>query len=247
MILLPLGGIVGNSFAEGWRAFAAAIRDPEAWDAIRLTLLFAAGTALFNAFTGTMMAWTLVRHRFPGRSLLNVLVDLPFAIPTVVTGLMIVILYGPKAPLGIFFAKHGVRILFAKPGIGLALLFVTLPFVVRAVQPVLMELEAETEEAAWTLGAGHWLTFRQVILPALTPSILTGVGLAFTRALGEFGSVILVAANIPFQSQTAPVYVFGQIESDQPQAATAVSVFILAVSLGTLLLLTTLQRRRERR
>ena len=246
MILIPLGGILVQSFSQGWGAFWSAVTAPEAWAAVRLTLVCAVGVALINAVLGTMIAWTLVRFRFPGKTLLNLLIDLPFAIPTVVTGLMIVMLYGPQTTLGIFFAGHGIKVLFAQPGIWLALLFVTLPFVVRAVQPVLMELDPEVEQAAWTLGAGGWLTFRRVLLPTLLPSILTGSILSFTRALGEFGSVVLVAGNIPFRSQTAPVYIYGQIESDRPQAAAAVSIFLLALSLGAILLLNRAQNREAR-
>lgn len=246
MILIPLGGILVQSFSQGWGAFWSSVTAPEAWSAIRLTLVCAVGVALINAVLGTMIAWTLVRFNFPGKTFLNLLIDLPFAIPTVVTGLMIVMLYGPQTTLGIFFAGHGIKVLFAKPGIWLALLFVTLPFVVRAVQPVLMELDPEVEQASWTLGAGGWLTFRRVLLPTLLPSILTGSILSFTRALGEFGSVVLVAGNIPFRSQTAPVYVYGQIESDNPQAATAVSVFLLALSLTAILILNRTQNREER-
>lgn len=246
MILIPLGGILVQSFSEGAGAFYSAILAPEAWAAIRLTLVCAVGVALLNALLGTMIAWTLVRFHFPGKMLLNLLIDLPFAIPTVVTGLMIVMLYGPQTMLGIFFEGQGIRILFAQPGIWIALLFVTLPFVVRAVQPVLMELDPEVEQAAWTLGAGGWLTFRRVLLPTLLPAILTGSILAFTRALGEFGSVVLVAGNIPFRSQTAPVYIYGQIESGRPQAAAAVSVLLLAISLSTILLLNRTQNRESR-
>ncbi|MBW3625490.1 MAG: sulfate ABC transporter permease subunit CysT [Armatimonadetes bacterium] len=246
MILIPLGGIVAQAFSGGGRSFWAAITDPEAWDAVRLTLVCAVGIALINAAVGTMVAWTLVRFQFPGKMFLSLLIDLPFAVPTVVTGLMIVMLYGPQTTLGIFFAEYGIRILFAQPGIWIALLFVTLPFVIRTVQPVLMELDPEVEQAAWTLGAGGWLTFRRVTLPVLFPAILTGSILSFTRALGEFGSVVLVAGNIPFRSQTAPVYIYGQIESDRPQAATAVSVLLLAISLTTILLLNRTQNREAR-
>ncbi len=245
MIVVPLAGIVLKAFSEGGAAFRDAIVAPEAWDAIRLTLLCATGISVINAVMGALIAWTLVRCQFPGKTFLNLLVDLPFAIPTVVTGLMIVILYGPNSALGAFAGAHGVKILFAKPGIVMALLFVTAPFVVRAVQPVLMELDPEVEQVAWTLGAGGWLTFRRVLLPTLFPAILTGSLLSFTRALGEFGAVILVAGNIPFRSQTAPVYVYGQIESDHPQAATAVSLLLLVISLGTTLFLARFQHQKE--
>jgi len=185
-----------------------------------------------------------VRYRFFGNKLLNSLVDLPFAIPTLVTGVMLVVLYGPQRTLGAFLEARGIHIIFAQPGIVLALLFVTYPFVIRAVQPVLMEIDRSQEEAAWTLGASQWRTFREIILPAITPAIVTGALLSFARALGEFGSIVIVAGNIPRRTLTAPVYIFGQIESQNQRAASAMSVTLLALSFGLMLFVDWVQEHR---
>jgi sulfate transport system permease protein len=187
-----------------------------------------------NVVMGTATAWVLVRYEFPGRSLINALVDLPFAVPTVVTGLTLVLLYGPNSALGAILGRHGWAVIYAEPGILLALLFVSFPFVVRAVQPVLHEIEPAEEEAAATLGASGWTTFRRVTLPTLLPAITTGAVLSFSRALGEFGSVVMVAGNHPMKTKTAPLYIFGEIESGNREAAMAVSLVLLALSLGVL-------------
>jgi sulfate/thiosulfate transport system permease protein len=246
MVALPLAAVTARALSLGGAAFWAAISDPEALAAIRLTLGAALAVGAIDAVIGTLTAWALVRYRFPGQSLLNALVDIPFALPTVVTGLMLVGLYGPQAAVGSFLERHGVAVLFARPGILLALLFVTFPFVVRSVQPVLMELERDAEEAARTLGASTAQTFRRVVLPVLLPAILSGAAMSFSRALGEFGSVVLLAGNIPYRTQLASVYIFGRIESDDPVAATAVSVVMLLCSLSTLFLLEGLAVRRRR-
>jgi sulfate transport system permease protein len=167
----------------------------------------------------------------------NALVDLPLAIPTLVTGLMLVALYGPQSLAGAFLEGHGLQVIYAKPGIVLALLYVTFPFVVRSVQPVVLELQRDQEEAAETLGATRWVTFRRVILPSLMPAILTGTTLSFSRALGEFGSVVVLAGNIPMKTQVAAVYIYGEVESYNPTGAVAVSVVLLAASLLVILLL----------
>jgi sulfate transport system permease protein len=185
----------------------------------------------------------LVRYEFVGRGVVNALVDMPFAVPTIVTGVMLVILFGPASTVGTILGRHGWGVIYHQPGIVLALLFVTYPFVVRSVQPVLMELDRAEEEAASTLGAGPWTTFRRVTLPALWPSIVTGAGLSFSRALGEFGSVVLVAGNQPLATKTAPLYIYGEIESGNRHGALVVSAVLLASSLLVLLVLNAVQHR----
>jgi sulfate/thiosulfate transport system permease protein len=184
--------------------------------------------AAVNAVAGTLIAWVLVRDRFPGRDAVNALIDLPFALPTIVAGITLLALYGPGGPAG-------VNVVGTRWAIALALLFVTLPFVVRSVQPVLMELDREMEEAATSLGAGAGTTFRRIVLPNLIPAILSGAALAFARAVGEFGSVVLIAGNLPFKTEVASVFIFGRIESDAVTSAAAVSVVLLALSLVVLL------------
>jgi sulfate transport system permease protein len=186
--------------------------------------------SLVNALTGTAIAWVLVRDHFRGKEFVNAVIDLPFALPTIVAGLTLLTLYGPKSPFGVDVA-------FQRTGIVLALLFVTLPFVVRAVQPVLIELDRDMEEAAASLGAGRVGIFRRIVFPNLLPAILSGVALAFARAVGEFGSVVLISGNIPFKTEVSSVYIAGQIESDNATGAAAVSVLLLVISLGVLLLI----------
>jgi sulfate transport system permease protein len=242
LVILPILVVSFQALHQGFGQIWRDILQPQALFALRLTFISAVAMAVVNAVTGTAMAWVLVRYDFPGKAVVNSLIDLPFALPTNVTGLMLVILYGPVSVIGRFLGAHGIEIIYAQPGIVLALLFVTFPFVVRSVQPVLMELDKDIEEAAATLGAGKLRTFRKVIIPHLTPSILTGVALAFSRALGEFGSVVVVAGNIPMKTQVAPVFIYGEIESYNPRGALAVSLVLLISSLLILMLLNVLQR-----
>jgi sulfate transport system permease protein len=203
--------------------------------------------ALINAVMGTLTAYVLVRYSFPGKGLLNAVVDLPLAIPTLVTGVMLVVLFGPQAALGAWLQRTlGWRIIFAPPGIILALLFVTFPFVVRAVQPVLASLDREQEEAAETLGAGAWTIFRRVTWPALALPVTSGTLLSFARAIGEFGAIVIVAGNIPLKSQTAAVYVLGQVESENRLGASAVSIVMLGVAYALVLVVDWLHRGRSR-
>ena len=245
MVLLPLVALGIQAAEPGALAFWKALSDPFAWHALKLTFATASAMVLINAVMGTATAWVLVRYDLPGKGIMNALIDLPFAVPTVVTGLMLVVLYGPSSVLGAFLGRHGWDIIYQKPGIVLALLFVTYPFVIRSVQPVLMEMEHAEEEAAATLGAGALTTFRHVTLPTLWPSILTGTALAFSRALGEFGSVVMVAGNRPLETKTGPMYIFGEIESGNTHGAMVVSAVLLACSLGVLIALNLLQRRRR--
>ncbi len=243
MVVLPMLAMTYQAALPGPRAFWEAISEPYAWHSLKLTFITAFIMVGVNVVTGTATAWVLVRYEFPGRSLVNALIDLPFAVPTVVTGVMLVALYGPSSVLGAIIGKTGWKVIYDQPGIILALLFVTYPFVIRSVQPVLLELDRAEEEAAATLGAGAWTTFRRVTLPTLWPSILTGAGLSFSRALGEFGSVVMVAGNQPLLTKTAPIYVFGEVESGNRHGALAVSAVLLACSLLILVGLNALQRR----
>jgi sulfate transport system permease protein len=243
MVVLPLVALGWGACNLGAAAFWKELSNPFAWHALKLTLVTALAMVAVNIVTGTATAWVLVRYPFPGRGAMNALIDLPFAVPTVVTGLMLVALYGPTSTLGAILGAHGLGVIYQSPGIVLALLFVTYPFVIRSVQPVLYEMEVAEEEAAATLGASPWTTFRRVTLPTLWPAIITGAGLSFSRALGEFGSVIMVAGNRPLETKTGPMYIFGEIESGNRHGAMVVSAVLLACSLGVLLALNLLQRR----
>ncbi len=240
IVLIPLAAVVSRSLEGGLEAFWASITNPQAVAALRLTLIVSLVVAAIDAVMGTLIAWVLVRDEFRGKRVVNAVIDLPFALPTIVAGLTLLALYGPNGPVGI-------NIAYTQVAVALALLFVTLPFVVRAVQPVLIGLEREVEEAAASLGAKPVTVFRRVILPSLQPAILAGVGLAFGRAVGEFGSIVLISGNLPYKTEVASVFVFGQIESGNTGGAAAVSVLLLFVSFAVLLGISYVaQRGRER-
>jgi sulfate/thiosulfate transport system permease protein len=239
IVLIPLAAVVVQSTENGLSGFWDAVSSPQAWSAIKFTLLVSLVVVLINAVTGTIIAWVLVRDEFRGKRYVNAIIDLPFALPTIVAGLTLLALYGPKGPVGI-------NVAFTKAAVLLALLFVTLPFVVRSVQPVLLELDREMEDAAASLGARPITVFRRIILPNLRPALLSGVGLGFARAVGEFGSVVLISGNLPFKTEVASVFVFGQIESDRPTTAAAVSVLLLAISFVLLLGIAALSARGSR-
>ncbi len=230
MIALPLLAVIDKGFAAGLEALRRALSLPGAGEAIRLTLVTAAIAAVVNAVFGTLLAYILVRWRFPGRGALGALVDVPFAIPTLVTGVMLVALYGPNSPVGEFLGRLGIHVIFAPLGILLALLFVTLPLVVRTVEPVLLELDTAEEEAAHVLGAGVLATFRRVVLPAIRPAIVAGVLLTFARAVGEFGAIVIVSGNIPGRTLTAPVFIFQLTSQFRTEEAAAVSVVLFTIS-----------------
>jgi sulfate/thiosulfate transport system permease protein len=230
IVLIPLAAVVSRGFEEGLGHFWDAITDPEAQSAIKLTLISSLIVVAINAVMGTLIAWVLVRDEFPGKRIVNSVIDLPFALPTIVAGLTLLALYGQDSPVGIHVA-------YTRAAVVCALLFVTLPFVVRAVQPVLLELDKEMEEAAASLGAPNHRIFRSIILPNLSPAIIAGCGLAFARAIGEFGSLVLLTGNIPFDTQVASVYIYGRIESNDASGAAAVSVLLLMISVGLLLAL----------
>jgi sulfate transport system permease protein len=235
IVLIPLAAVVWKSTGSGLDGFWNAVTNPAALASLKLTFGASMVVALVNAVMGTVIAWVLVRDDFPGKGVVNSLIDLPFALPTIVAGLTLLALYGPRGPIG-------VNIAYTRMAVVAALLFVTLPFVVRSVQPVLHELDTDMEEAAASLGATGFTIFRRVIFPNLVPAILSGVALAFARAVGEFGAVILISGNIPFKTQVASVQIFSNIESDRPTAAAALSVVLLGLSFLALLSIDLLRR-----
>jgi sulfate transport system permease protein len=236
VVLLPIAALVwATREHSSWHAVSL----PQSVAALKLTVFISLAVGVVQAVAGTAVAWTLVRDRFPGQGVVNAVIDLPFALPTIVTSLTLLALYGPRSPVGVHAA-------FTRWAILLALLFVTLPFVVRTVQPVLVELDREMEEAAASLGASTLMTFRRVVLPNILPAVLSGVALAFARAVGEFGSVVLVSGNSPFRTEVASVYIFGRIESGDSAGAAAVSVVLLGISLSVLLGIGGIRRRATR-
>jgi sulfate transport system permease protein len=236
LVILPVAALVTNAFSGGWSAFWAAVAQPEAVAALELTLAVSAIVAVVNSVAGLAIAFVLVRDDFRGKALLSAVIDLPFALPTIVAGLTLLALYGPESPFHVNLA--GTRL-----GIGAALLFVTLPFCVRSVQPVLAELDAETEEAAASLGATPPQVLRRIVLPSLLPAVLAGAGLAFARAVGEFGSVVLISGNLPFKTEVASSWIYSLFQSDDLSAASAVSVVLIAISLFVLLAIGWARRR----
>lgn len=236
IVLIPLAAVVARAGEDGLGAAWDTVSTRQSVAALEFTIVVSLLAAAINAVMGTLIAWILVRDQFPGRRVVDALIDLPFALPTIVAGLTLLALYGTGSPIGLDVA-------FTKTAVLLALLFVTLPFVIRSVQPVLFELDREVEEAAQSLGASGWTTFRLIVLPNLLPAVVSGAALAFARAVGEFGSIVLVSGNIPFDTQVAPVYIFKQIESDNPTGAAAVSVVLLALSLFVLIAIRAIGKR----
>ncbi|TJZ78097.1 sulfate ABC transporter permease subunit CysT [Rhodococcus oryzae] len=240
IVLLPLAALTVTSFEDGLSGFWEAVTSPVALASLRVTVTVSAIVALINVVMGTLIAWVLVRDEFPGKRFVNALIDLPFALPTIVASIVLLALYGPNSPIG-------VQLNATQPGLVVALAFVTLPFVVRSVQPVLIETDREVEQAAASLGASNWTIFRKVVLPILSPAIISGAGLAFARAIGEYGSVVLIGGNIPRETQVTSQYIQQQIEIDRPVNAAAVSVALLAIAFVTLLVLRVLSSRSQRR
>jgi sulfate transport system permease protein len=228
LVLLPVAALITNAFSGGWSEFWAAITQPEAVAALELTLAISGIVAVINSVAGLAIAFVLVRDDFRGKGLLSAIIDLPFALPTIVAGLTLLALYGVNSPLHVDLA--GTRL-----GVGAALLFVTLPFCVRSVQPVLAELDAEVEDAAASLGATQRQVLRRVILPSILPAVLAGAGLAFARAVGEYGSIILISGNLPFKTEVASSWIFGLVQSDDDPAASSVSILLVAIALIVLL------------
>lgn len=240
IVLLPLAALTVSSFGNGWSGFWGAVTDPVALASLRVTVLVSVVVALVNVVMGTLIAWVLVRDDFPGKGAVNALIDLPFALPTIVASIVLLALYGPRSPLDIHLNA-------TRPGLVVALAFVTLPFVVRSVQPVLIEADREVEQAALSLGADNWTAFRRIVLPTLAPAIISGGGLAFARSLGEFGSVVLIGGNIPRETQVASQYIQQQIEIDRPVNAAAVSVALLVIAFAALLVLRVFAERTARK
>jgi sulfate/thiosulfate transport system permease protein len=237
LVLLPVAALIAQAGHGGSATFWQEISSKEAVAAIELTLLSSAIVVAVNALFGTLVAWVLVRDDFPGKRFIDALIDLPFALPTIVAGVLLLALYGKNGPTGIDVA-------FTRWAVVLALLFVTMPFVVRSVQPVLIELDRSMEEAARSLGANSFTVFARIVLPNLMPAILSGAALAFARAVGEYGSIVLISGNLPFKTEVASVYVFNQVSNSDFPAASAVSVLLLVAALFVLGLSTLLTRMR---
>ena len=230
VVALPIAALAWAAAKKGSGGFWDAVTNPEAMAALKLTLAIAAIAATLNAVLGTITAWVLVRDDFRGKSVVNAVIDLPFALPTIVAGLLLLTFYGPRSPVGVHLA-------YTRGAILVALLFVTLPFVVRTVQPVLIELDVEMEEAARSLGAGELTTFRRIVLPSILPGILSGVTMAFARAVGEIGSIVLISGNLPYKTEVSSVFVFLRIQSGDPGGAAAVAVVLLTIAFAVLLVL----------
>ncbi len=235
IVLLPLSALIIRPWELGVGGVWATLVDPRVAAALRLSFGAAALAALVNAPLGLLVAWTLTRYEFPGRRTVDALVDLPFALPTAVAGIALTAIYSPNGPLGAMFAKIGIKTAYSPVGVFIALLFIGLPFVVRTVQPVLQDLDREVEEAAHTLGATDFQRFRYVVLPAVAPALLSGVSLAFARGVGEYGSVIFIAGNMPLKSEIAPLLIVIKLEQYDYAGAAAVGLAMLVISFGTLL------------
>ena len=236
LVLIPLATLLSNAFSGGFSAMWDAVSDPESFASIRLALICSVVVVIINTLLGTLIAWQLVRDKFVLNRVISGIVDLPFALPTIVAGVVLLSIYGSGSPFHIDVA-------FTRWSLVLALSFVTLPFAVRSVQPVLSALDREVEEAAASLGASRFTTFRRIILPSLAPALLTGAGLAFARALGEYGSVSLISGDVPFKTEVASVRIYGLIESDDLQAAAAVSLALFLITIVVLSLLSLARRR----
>ena len=241
IVLIPLVAVFTETATLSWAKFWDTVTSPRVLAAYRLSFGAALAAAAINAVFGMLLAWALVRYRFPGKRVFDALVDLPFALPTAVAGIALTALYAPNGWIGQFLAPLGIKVAFAPLGILVALVFIGLPFVVRTVEPVLRDLDAELEEAAATLGANRWTTFARVIAPLLAPALLTGFALAFARAVGEYGSVIFIAGNIPMVSEIAPLMIIARLEQYDHAGATAIAVVMLAFSFAMLLTINALQ------
>lgn len=242
LLLLPMAVLMGKSLALGPKHFWELATQPVALAAYKVTFITALLAGVINGVLGTVIAWVMVRDRFPGRKILDAAVDIPFALPTAVAGLVLATLYSEEGWIGRLFAPFGIRIAFTHLGVFVAMLFISLPFVVRTLEPVLQEMDEEVETAAWSLGASDLQTFWRVLFPPLMPAILTGVALGFSRAVGEYGSVVLVSSNIPFQDLIAPVLVFQRLEEYDYTGATVIGAVLLLLSLVSLWVINLLQQ-----
>jgi sulfate/thiosulfate transport system permease protein len=242
IVLIPLAGLAFRSATLGWDEFWRIATDPRVVAALKLSFGAAMLAAVVNTVFGVLVAWVLVRYKFPGRRWLDAAVDLPFALPTAVAGIALATLYAPNGPFGAILDDwFNVKVGFTSTGVTMALIFVGLPFVVRTVQPVLEEIDRETEEVSATLGAGRWRTVTRVIMPSIFPAILTGFALAFARGVGEYGSVIFIANNLPFQSEIAPLLIVIKLEENNYAGATAIAAIMLVISFAMLLVINVLQ------
>ena len=240
LVLVPLSAIIATAAAGGWENYVNVLQDPQTWNALKLTVSQSLIVTLINVVMGTVIAWVLVRDRFWGKTILNVVIDIPFALPTVVAGLVLLALYGPSSPIGVHWA-------YTERAVTLALAFVTLPFVVRTVQPVLEEIDSDVEEAAASLGARRMTIFRRIILPSLLPAITAGAALSFARAISEYGSLVLLSGNRPNETEVVSVRVLTFIENGSYASAAAVASVMLAVALFVIVVLDIVQRRVSRR
>ncbi|MBB4062925.1 sulfate ABC transporter permease subunit CysT [Gellertiella hungarica] len=247
IVLIPLAGLFFRSASLGWHDFWALALERRTLNALWISFGCAFIAALLNVIFGTLLAWVLVRYRFPGKRIVDSMVDLPFALPTAVAGIALTTLYAPKGWIGALLAPLGIKVAFTPIGIVIALVFVGLPFVVRTVQPVMEEIDREVEEAAATLGASRFQTVFRVLLPGLAPAVLTGFSLAFARGVGEYGSVIFIAGNLPFKSEIAPLLIVIKLEEFNYPAATAIAVVMLLISFAMLFVINLIQAWSRRR
>ena len=247
IVLVPLAGLFLRSSSLGWDQFFALALDPRTLNALKISFGTAFAAALANVFFGVLLAWVLVRYHFPGKRIVDAIVDLPFALPTAVAGIALTTLYAPKGWIGSLLAPLGIKVAFTPLGIVVALIFVGLPFVVRTVQPVMEEIDREVEEAAATLGATRFQTIFKVLLPGLAPAVLTGFSLAFARGVGEYGSVIFIAGNLPYKSEIAPLLIVIKLEEFNYPAATAIAVVMLLISFSMLFVINLIQAWSRRR
>jgi sulfate transport system permease protein len=247
IVLIPLSALLFKTLSLSAEQFWAAVASPRVLASYRLTFGASLIAASVNAFFGLVIAWVLVRYAFPGKRVVDALVDLPFALPTAVAGISLAAIYAPNGVIGRWFAPLGIQLAFTPLGVVLALVFIGLPFVVRTVQPVLEDAERELEEAAACLGANRWQTFRHVVLPAILPALLTGFTLAFARAIGEYGSVIFIAGNMPMVSEITPLLIITKLEQYDYAGATAIALTMLVISFALLLLINGLQAWQRRR
>ena len=247
IVLIPISGLILKTSALGWGPFWSIATDPRTLAALRMSFGGALIAAIVNAIFGVILAWVLVRYRFPGKRIIDAMVDLPFALPTAVAGIALTTLYAPNGWIGQFLTPLGIKIAFTPVGVVVALIFVGLPFVVRTVQPVMEEIDVEVEEAAATLGAYRLQTIARVLLPGLAPAVLTGFALSFARAVGEYGSVIFIAGNLPYVSEIAPLLIVIRLEEYNYSAATAIAAVMLVISFALLLVINLIQSWSRRR
>lgn len=241
LVLIPLAGLLFKSATIDWRQFCAAVTDPRVVASYKLTFGASLVGAAINAAFGLIVAWVLVRYTFPGKNLVDALVDLPFAMPTAVSGIALTAIYAPNGWIGRWLDPYGIKVAYTPLGIMVALTFIGLPFVVRTLQPALEDMDNEIEEAAASLGATRWQTFVKVIFPMILPALLTGFALAFARALGEYGSVVFIAGNMPMKTEITPLLIITKLEQYNYAEAAAIAVVTLVASFGILLLINVLQ------